>query len=76
MSENENPLWFYELHAIPCWHHEAEKSGSLVVKPNWCVTDHADCLAYVFGWCLGDNPGQGIVPNDKVSLYQTKLFAL
>ena len=87
---NLNTLWFYELHAIPQWHHDPTKCGALVLKPDWCLTDHAgtgvllsydsyvtngsvlkghnqalkskDCLAYVFGWCLGREPGQGIVP--------------
>ena len=27
----------------------------LSLKPDWCRCDHADCLAYVFGWPLGEN---------------------
>ena len=46
MVTNSPNLWFYELHAIPPWHHDETKNGSLSLKPKWCVCDHADCLPY------------------------------
>ena len=27
-----------------------------------------DCLAYVFGWCLGAEPGQAITPAEQESV--------
>ena len=72
-SYHDVPLWFYELHAIPQWHHDKTKCGNLAIKPDWCLTDHADCVPYVFGWCLGDKPGQGVVPDPEVT-HLTKYF--
>ena len=46
-TEETNPLWFYELRAIPQWHHSPTKCGNLVIKPDWCLTDHAGTGVYI-----------------------------
>ena len=35
------------------------------MKPSWVENDHADDLPYVFGWILGEKPGQGVVPTKR-----------
>ncbi|CAG5095947.1 Oidioi.mRNA.OKI2018_I69.XSR.g14411.t2.cds [Oikopleura dioica] len=64
MTAQDASTFTFEFDVTPIWFHSDEHKGNCQIKPKWCESDHADDLPYLFGWVLGDKPGQGIKPTE------------
>merc|ERR1712037_632950 len=76
MTAQNVKTFTYEFDVIPIWFHSEEHRGNCQIKPKWCEGDHADDLPYVFGWVLGDKPGQRIKPTEMDRKLPKKSFMI